>query len=81
VIHRKLATLLQYKLLRTCIVVILKHLISLYLVISFETPGAYYLANLHFFSKVYNITHLISSVYCKGYVSLSKLQKLEWNNM
>uniref|UniRef100_A0A0D9V658 TLC domain-containing protein n=1 Tax=Leersia perrieri TaxID=77586 RepID=A0A0D9V658_9ORYZ len=29
---------------------------------------------------VYNITHLISSLYCKSYSSLTKIQKLEWNN-
>uniref|UniRef100_A0A0D9V663 TLC domain-containing protein n=1 Tax=Leersia perrieri TaxID=77586 RepID=A0A0D9V663_9ORYZ len=29
---------------------------------------------------VYNITHLISSLYCKSYSSLTKFQKLEWNN-
>uniref|UniRef100_A0A0E0C879 TLC domain-containing protein n=1 Tax=Oryza meridionalis TaxID=40149 RepID=A0A0E0C879_9ORYZ len=29
---------------------------------------------------VYDITHLISSLYYKGYGSLTKIQKLEWNN-
>ncbi|KQK09939.1 transmembrane protein 56 [Brachypodium distachyon] len=29
---------------------------------------------------VYDITHLVSSFYYKSYASLSKIQKLEWNN-
>ncbi|XP_062180993.1 uncharacterized protein LOC133885318 isoform X1 [Phragmites australis] len=28
----------------------------------------------------YDITHMISSVYFKGYASLTKMQKIEWNN-
>ena len=28
----------------------------------------------------YDITHMISSIYFKGYASLTKMRKIEWNN-
>jgi hypothetical protein len=42
---------------------------------------AVFLTAIWIFSfQVYDITHLVSSVYYKSYASLTKAQKLEWNN-
>ncbi|XP_018680165.2 uncharacterized protein LOC103982215 isoform X5 [Musa acuminata AAA Group] len=31
-------------------------------------------------SQAYDVTHMISSLYYKGYASLTKIQRIEWNN-
>lgn len=33
-----------------------------------------------FWTQVYDLTQLISSYYFKGYASLTKIQRIEWNN-
>jgi hypothetical protein len=43
--------------------------------------SSYFLdCNFNFSLQVYDITHLVSSFYYKSYPSLTKAQKLEWNN-